>query len=328
MRRLLLIALSLVLAACAMPRQQQPLTGNGPVTPHFDVEHSRFVSFDGAELGLTVWEPETGEPALVVVGLHGMNDYANAFHMIAPWFVEKGVTTYAYDQRGFGRSVSRGIWPSPELLREDLRTAIEVARERHPETPLAVIGISMGASVAMTTFSSSDPPEHVDRLVLSGPGLRGWGTLNWLYRGSLWVSSHVRPGWVVRPPRGVKIEPSDNIEMLRQLWEDPLGLKANRIDQVFGVVSLMEEAHQAARRLPSDLPTFLTYGARDIVIPSEAMKRTVATLPQHVRTAYYPQGYHMLLRDLQAETVFADIWTFLNDPAAELPSGATSVPAR
>lgn len=328
MRRFLFIMLTLAVTACATPERQFSLPETGTVEPHFSPESQTFTSFDGAELGLTVWPAETGRPQFVVVGLHGMNDYANAFHMVAPWLAERGVTTYAYDQRGFGRSVGRGIWPDHELLREDLRTAVSLASERHPETSIAVIGISMGGAVAMTAFASDNPPEGVDRLVLSGPGVRGWGSLNWLYSSSLWLSAHVRPGWIVRPPRGVKIEPSDNIDMLRRLWEDPLGLKSNRIDQVYGVVSLMEEAHKSAPDLPSSVPTLLTYGAKDIVIPDTAMKRTAKVLPDHVRTAFYPEGYHMLLRDLQAETVYRDIWEFLNDPASGLPSRAPSIPGQ
>ncbi|WP_300392918.1 alpha/beta hydrolase [Henriciella sp.] len=327
MRRLLL-AITLLLAACATPRMQTRLEPETPVQPSFSPDTNTFTSFDGAALGLTVWKADQPEPDYVVVGLHGMNDYANAFHMAAPWLAERGVTTYAYDQRGFGRSVHRGIWPDPDLMRQDLRTAIKVAKANYPDTPLAVIGISMGGAVAMTVFGSDNPPEAVDRLILSGPGLRGWGAINSLYKASLWLSTHVRPAWIVRPPRGVKIEPSDNVEMLRRLWEDPLGLKDNRIDQVYGVVSLMEEAHQAATDLTPDIPTLLTYGAKDIVIPDAAMKRTVRTLPPHVQTAFYENGYHMLLRDLQSEVVFADILAFLENPSSEPPSGAPSIPAR
>ena len=324
----LVILLALLASACASPRMLSSINPETPVAPSFSPETSTFTSFDGAKLGLTVWPAANAEPEIVIVGLHGMNDYANAFHMIAPWFAERGATTYAYDQRGFGRSVGRGIWPDPDLLRADLRTAIALTRDRHPDAKLAVIGISMGGAVAMTTFGSDLPPPGVDRLILSGPGLRGWGALNGLYQASLWISTHVRPGWIVRPPKGVKIEPSDNIEMLRALWLDPLGLKDNRIDQVYGVVSLMEAAHKAAPALPESVPTLLAYGAKDIVIPSGAMKRTVRVLPDHVRTAYYEGGYHMLLRDLQAETVFADYLAFLEEPSTKLPSGATGIPAR
>lgn len=300
------------------------------INSEINEKEGKFVSFDGANLGLTSWSPEGREVDIehVVLGVHGMNDYANAFHMAAPWLAERGVKTYAYDQRGFGRSLKRGIWPAPELMRDDLRTAVDLVRARHPEATLTLVGISMGGAMMMTAFASDDPPEGVDRLILSGPGLRGWGSMNWLYRGALWLSSHTRPGWVVRPPRGVKIEPSDNIEMLRRMIADPLRMTDNRIDQVYGVVALMEAAHIAAPDLPASLPTLLTYGARDIVIPQNAMKRSVRILPPHVRTAYYPDGYHMLLRDLQAETVYADMWAFMQNPAGNLPSGVTSVPRR
>lgn len=318
----LLIACLGVLATCSPLRQSALVTEISPM-PRF--EDNRFITFDGAELGLTVWEgegPRSGE--IVIVGLHGMNDWANAFHMAAPWWAERGVTTYAYDQRGFGRSPGRGIWPEEELLRQDLRTAVEVARQRHPDATLAVVGISMGGAVAMTAFGSEDPPKDVDRLVLSGPGLRGWGALPVLYRPSLWLSSRLRRNWVVKPPRFIEIWPSDNIEMLRRNGQDPMMQRNNRIDMVEGVVSLMENAHDVADKLPPN--TFVTYGAKDQVIPPAGMKRTAPKFPAHVRTAYYPEGYHMLLRDLQAEVVFADVLAFLEDSGTALPSGVGEIP--
>lgn len=293
--------------------------------PALDPAANRMISFDGAELGLTVWDT-TETPEIVIVGVHGMNDYANAFHMAAPYWAERGVKTYAYDQRGFGRSIGRGDWPEEELMREDLRTAVSLVRAQYPDATLAVVGISMGGAMAMTAFGSDRPPQGVDRVVLSGPGLRGWGALPMVQQIALWTSVRVRPGWIVRPPRFVKIEPSDNVEMLRRLWEDPLGIKTNKIEQVHGVVTLMENAHRAAADLPNEIPMLLTYGAKDIVIPEKGVRRTAKRLPDHVRTAYYPDGYHMLLRDLQAEIVFEDVLAFLRDPDAALPSNVGSVP--
>ena len=295
--------------------------------PQLQPEQNRLYSFDGAELGLTVWPAQTPEE-IVIVGVHGMNDYANAFHMAAPYWAARGVTTYAYDQRGFGRSHGRGTWPDEEAMREDLRTVIDLVQARHPDTLLAVVGISMGGAVVMSTFGAANPPEGVDRIVLSGPGLRGWGSLPLVQRIALWSSVRVRPGWIVRPPRFVKIEPSDNTDMLHRLWTDPLGLRVNTISHVHGVVSLMEQAHRAAADLPANIPTLLTYGARDIVIPERGVRRTAHRLAPHVQTAYYPNGYHMLLRDLNAELVFEDVLSFLRDPAAPRPSGVGEVPGR
>ena len=55
--------------------------------PTLLLDQNQMISFDGAELGLTVWEAD-GAPGIVIVGVHGMNDYANAFHMAAPFIVQ------------------------------------------------------------------------------------------------------------------------------------------------------------------------------------------------------------------------------------------------
>lgn len=133
------------------------------------------LAHDGARLGLTVWRAQgSAAPEHVIVGIHGMNNYAGEFRLAAPEWAKQGIAVYAYDQRGFGRSVNRGIWAGEDMMREDLRTAVSLARARHPGATVSVVAISMGAAVAITAFASDRPPE-ADRLILSGPGLRGWG---------------------------------------------------------------------------------------------------------------------------------------------------------
>lgn len=325
----ILSASGLLTQASAAPVTQGALPAPAESPAQFVPEQGLFIASDGARLGLTVWEASQSEaPDHVVVGVHGMNDYAGAFHMAGPYWARRGVTTYAYDQRGFGRSPAKGIWPEEELMREDLRTAVAVARQRHPQAVITVVGISMGGSVALTAFGSDRPPA-ADRLILSGPGLRGWGAINPLYRVSLWASAYTNPGWLVVPPAGlVRIEPSDNIEMLRRTWSDPNMTYRTRIDQVYGVVALMENAHRAAASLKPSTPTLISYGARDIVIPEKGVRRTASRLPGFVRTIYYPDGYHMLLRDRQAERVFDDYLSFMRDPYGPVPSGLGEWPFR
>jgi len=49
-------------------------------------------------------------------------------------------------------------------------------------------------------------------------------------------------------------------------------------------------------------------------------------MPAHIRTAYYADGYHMLMNDLQAEKVWADVLAFVRSPGNQLPSGAPPLP--
>ncbi|RYZ15311.1 MAG: alpha/beta fold hydrolase [Alphaproteobacteria bacterium] len=346
---------ALMTSACA-PLQQGALRYDVDPAPGFS-EHW-FTSFDGARLGLDTYEARstatslgpcdsgkginlanrasacaaaaavyTADPDVVIIAVHGMNDYAGAFRSAGAWWSAHGAKVYAYDQRGFGRSPNWMIWPDHSVMRKDLETAVVVARERHPHAKIAIVGESMGAAVAITAFADATPPE-ADALILSGPGLRGWGVLPWYYSASLWVSSHVRPGWVVVPPEGLDIVATDNNAKLREMWFDPYVQKSNRIDSVYGVVSIMEEADQKITQLPDQVPTLMLYGANDQIIPPEGVERAAKRMPRHVKTAYYEKGYHMLMNDLQAESVWSDILAFIRKPDSSLPSGAPAIPFR
>jgi len=312
----------MLLAACAPTVQQagSPVTGFGG--PRFAVANERFVSFDGAELGLTAWLPPDGaEPRAVIIGLHGMNDYANTFYLAGPWFAERGVALYAYDARGFGRSPNRGIWAGERLMTEDLRTAVRVARRAHPGATVAVVGDSMGGAAAIATFGAEGAP-NVDRLILVAPAVWGWSTLPDHYALTLWLGAHTFPWRAVEPPRNVtrRISASDNREALLQAGRAPHMIWSTRIDALYGLVSLMETAHERAARLDGEV--LFLYGANDQIIPRQSAIAAARRLPRSARTAYYENGWHWLLRDLQREVVYADILAFIEDADASLPSQA------
>lgn len=316
----------LILASACAPTVQSALPRAGALDPPgFDVQAQRFQSFDGARLGLSAWIPEGEEPWAVIVGLHGMNDYGEAFSYAGPWFAARGVAVYAYDARGFGRSPHRGLWAGEQLMSEDLRAAIAAVRRLHPDATLAVVGDSMGAAEAITSLSAPDAPE-VDRIVLVAPAVWGWSALPDVYAGVLWLAAHTLPGRAISPPRNLNRVPSDNIDMLRALGRDQNMIFRTRIDAIYGLVRLMEQAAQDIGAL--DAPTAFLYGENDQIVPRDAAEAAAARLPADARTALYPNGYHMLLRDLQAEIVYEDVLSFLRDPAAPFPSDPEPVIAR
>jgi acylglycerol lipase len=314
--KILPVFLALALSACA-PLVQQALAP--PVAfsgPHYTDD--ALVSFDGARLGLSTWKAE-GEPWAVVIGLHGMNDYARTFEMAGPYWAARGVTTYAYDARGFGRSPNRGVWAGETLMIEDLRAAVTAARAAHPGAIVAVVGESMGAAEAMVAFGGDDPPA-ADRVILCSPAVWGWAAQPVVYTLPLWVSAHTAGGKKVSPPSGLKILPSDNIPMLRAISSDPLMVFRTRLDAIYGLVRLMDHAAEAGARLK--VPTAFLYGAHDEIIPKRAALAAARRLPAGTRTVLYPQNYHMMLRDLNARIVWEDVLAFLKAPDSNLPSGA------
>lgn len=319
-----LLALGLLASACAPSLQQQVRPSAGFSGPR--LEPHTFVSFDGARLGLTRWNAVGGAPWAVIIGVHGMNDYANAFHLAAPWWADHGITTLAYDQRGFGRSPNRGLWAPEALSTEDLRTIVTLARKTYPGATIAVAGESLGGAVAIEAFASDRPPA-ADCLILLSPAVWGFSSQPFSYVASLWLADHLAPGWVVKPPRWVtsKIQASDNVPELEAMGRDPLMIWGARADALYGLVATMQNAWRETGGLR--VPTLYMYGAHDEIIPKRAAFAAASRLPPGARTAYYAQGWHLLLRDLQARTVWADAAAFIRDPAAPLPSGAPAVPA-
>jgi alpha-beta hydrolase superfamily lysophospholipase len=324
MRRLLALALALTLTACASPAVQRPLAPaasfQGP-----RLEPQAFVSFDGARLGLTRWDAEGGEPWAVIVGVHGMNDYANAFHLAGPSWARQGITTYAYDQRGFGRSPQRGVWGGEALMTEDLRTIVALARQRHPRALIAVAGESLGGSVAIAAFASDRPPV-ADRLILLAPGVWGWSNQPLTYKAALWIATRMAPSKVFTPPSWVtaKAHASDNVEELRAMGRDPMMIWGARTDALYGLVQIMEHAWRRIGQVRA--PTLYLYGDHDQIIPKTPTYQAASRLPG-ARTGFYARGWHLLLRDNQAPVVWADVAAWLKAPAAPLPSGAPPIPS-
>jgi alpha-beta hydrolase superfamily lysophospholipase len=284
----------------------------------------QFVPADGQVLPLRKWLPK-GEVKAVILALHGFNDYSNAFEDPGEAWAKHGIATYAYDQRGFGAAPERGFWPGRAALAADAATASQILRRLYPGTRLYLLGESMGGAVAVVamTGESGTPVPDVDGVILTAPAVWGRATMGLLPRLALWAGVRLMPGLTLTG-RGLKIQASDNIAMLRALSRDPMVIKATRVDTIYGLVDLMDAALAAAPQL--DAPLLVMYGAKDEIIPKIPVGRFVASLPaecrRHARLAWYRDGYHMLLRDLEGPIVIADVANWVLAPAAVLPSGA------
>lgn len=309
--RILPVGLSLMLMAACTPYIQR--TGEPLQSPM--LETTRFIAADGESLPVRTWLPE-GEPRSVVIGVHGFNDYSRAFAKVGAYLAQQGIAVYVYDQRGFGATRQRGRWPGVEVLAKDLRAFIQAVGTRHRNRPLYLLGESMGGAVAMVALAGADAP-LVNRLILVAPAVWGGQSLNRLYRSLLWVSAHTVP-WLKLSGRGLKIKASDNRKMLKRMRADPLIIKETRIDALYGMVQLMDKAWEVIPQL--HIPTLVLYGGRDQVIPERPICHLLEELPGPHSAAFYPTGYHMLLRGREAERVWQDLVEWLRVPIRALSS--------
>jgi alpha-beta hydrolase superfamily lysophospholipase len=118
--------------------------------------------------------------------------------------------------------------------------------------------------------------------------------------------------------------------MLIALGRDPMVIKGARVDTVYGLVDLMDRTVEAAPNFTQ--PLLVMYGAHDAVIPAVSVQAFAAALPPNQagreRLAYYQNGYHMLLRDLEGKRVADDVASWVLNRAAPLPSRADAIAAQ
>jgi alpha-beta hydrolase superfamily lysophospholipase len=295
LRALNLIAAALALSACvsfpsAPPAQFAP-----------SIEADGLHSIDGAVLGLQRWE--AASPRAIIVALHGMNDYSHSFAGPAAWWAaDHHITTYAVDQRGFGRSPNFGYWIGEATMIADLRAAITAARMKHPGVPVFALGHSMGAGVILA--AEADAPLGADGIVLAAPGVWGGAALPVPYRLAANVAATFAPGKTLTGERAER-QSTDNIEILREMYADPLVIKETRLDAVVGVTRIMGSAYSGAKRVNGDI--LFLMGEKDEIIPLKIQGRTAMRLTGDVTVRRYPEGWHLLFRDLHSRAVWADV---------------------
>ncbi|MEX0385971.1 alpha/beta hydrolase [Spiribacter onubensis] len=291
-------------------------TVHGP-TPH------RLVMPDGTALPLRRWGPAPeagGSPSAVILGLHGFNDHAGGFIAVARAMSAADIAVYAYDQRGFGGSDQRGAWPGAGQLISDARWALNRLRQRYPQTPIHLIGLSMGGAVASLLMDRSPSPD-VKSAVLVAPAFWGRGVMPWYQRFALWAGEQVAPDLTLSS-QNLDIEPTDEPTVMEALRNDPRWIRAPSVDAMAGIADLMDQALQALPRFDGP-PTLIQYGGMDEVIPPEAACAMFSALPAGTpwRAAFYPDGYHMLTRYSGSPAVLGDIRAFLTNSGSVLPSG-------
>ena len=167
--------IALVLAGCAAGGPLEPPKASG-------IEGPALSASDGSPAPVTQWGPS--DPGAVILALHGYGDHGSStFGKAAEFWAAQGITTIAPDQRGFGRSPSRGHWPGADGMIADAGGFAAQIRERHACAPLIVLGHSMGGGVVMAAGARG---LQADGLVLAAPAIWGGDALNPFHRLLAW----------------------------------------------------------------------------------------------------------------------------------------------
>ncbi len=165
----LALLFSALLAGCASPIVPARAAPAPPVIPSTTQANGFFAGTRGDWLFTQSWLPRTRERAVLVV-VHGLKDHSSRYAGLAGSLGARGIAVESFDLRGHGHSA--GVRVDLESFGDyvdDLDLFVARVRTAHPNSPLFVLGHSMGGAITTTYILKKRPP--VQGFILSAPAI-------------------------------------------------------------------------------------------------------------------------------------------------------------
>lgn len=265
---------------------------------------------DGTNLVVMDWPLEKGPVRGVVLIVHGLGEHAWRYDHVAQRLNDWGFAVRAYDQYGHGESMGqRGALPSEDRLLQDLAEVVDESRARmHDETPLIVLGHSMGGLVAARFVSLAMRP--LEGLVLSSPAFDPG--LNAFQKLLLAVLPRIAPDLRV----GNGLDPqyiSHDPQVVARYRNDPL--VHDRISARLARFIAHSGPATIASASSWKLPTLLMYGGEDKLVNPAGSRAFSSAAPSDVVTSNcFESLYHEIFNESEPgkAAVFAQLKAWLD----------------
>jgi len=247
------------------------------------------------------WEPAQAPTATLVI-CHGVNSHGGQYIRAAEDFAAHGYAVTALDLRGRGRSEGERFYTdSIDDYVSDVAQTIELARSKHPDLPVYLLGHSAGGVTSVTY--ALDHQDRIDGLICESFAFRVYAPDIALKL--LEGASHLIPHTHVLK---LKMEDfSRDPAWVAQLNADPLTL--DEVQPVQTVASFARAGERFEREFSRiTLPVLILHGTADKATRPDGSQQFFDEAGSSDKTLKLYEGhYHDLLNDLGREQVMDDI---------------------
>ncbi len=257
---------------------------------------------DGLELATYRW-PAAGTERAHLLLVHGIAEHSGRYEHVAAQLAAAGITTHAFDLRGFGRSGGdRAYVDRWSQYHEDVEDRLNEVRSVAHGLPVILYGHSMGGLIALG-YVLADPPRPLpDLLVLSAPAIDAV-VPGWQLRMANILAAAV-PRFAIKntfPKDALSSDPAVATDYLA----DPLAV--HRTTTRLGASLFREQArlrNVLARGAPLPMPTYVVHGAADPLVPEWASRSLEGRV--NVTRHVYPDLRHETHNEPSGPAVIAD----------------------
>lgn len=258
---------------------------------------------DGTPLFVCDWSADDHRRGIVL--MHGLGEHCGRYAHVARFFNERGWAVRGYDHRGHGRSGGpRGDVPDDEAVMRDAKRVFDDFAGRFATPPL-LLGHSMGGLFAARYATATLSP--ICGLILSSPALAL--PLSGVQKLLLKSLGAIAPGLAV--PNGLQSRYLSHDPAVVEAYDnDPLGHPKITPRLLRSMLAAVDFAQAHAASLSA--PTLMVVAGDDHLIDASGSDTFFARLKPGLGIMHrYPDYYHEVFNESEADRVFADVHNWL-----------------
>ena len=255
-----------------------------------------------------------GDARLTLVMVHGYSAHCGLYRHVGAAFASAGIAVTQFDGRGHGRSEGRrGHVIDFAQYVDDLAVVVDWARQQDLGRPWALVGHSMGGAIALTFVLDKTRTDKPSRLVVAAPWLKLKMKVSAPKRAAANVAARVLP--TLTMPNGLAAENlSRNPLVLAGFEKDPLVHHVATAGWFMATLRAQARIRRQAKEL--HVPTLMLLAGGDRIVANETTRAFAREAGSIVELRDYPELFHELFLEPEADLVLADIskWLLMTCP--------------
>ncbi|KAF7289338.1 Hydrolase-4 domain-containing protein [Mycena indigotica] len=271
-----------------------------------------------------VYKAKEESSKAVLVFVHGFAEHVGRYTEAHPVFAEHGISVFAFDQRGFGRtaldkankskSSAYGKTSGPDQM-GDIKWAIQHAQKEFPGLPVFLAGHSMGGGEVLNfaTRYADDAKAMLTGVIACSPLVHQTTPASKIQRWAGGMIANGVPYFTIPTPLNYD-DLSHDENYNKMCKTDELSKLQGTLRGVSDMLSwgelLLTEQY---KKWPKTLPVLLVHGTGDKITSSKAAENYIEKLAADDKeTILYTDGYHELVHEpAHREKLLNDMIAFI-----------------
>ena len=261
----------------------------------------------GLDIYFQAWLPES-DPTAVLLVVHGLAEHSGRYMNLVNRFVPLGYAVYGLDHIGHGKSDGqRAHVENFSDFTGTLTLFSSMVRVRHPDTPVFIVGHSMGGLIASCYLL--DHSDEFAGAVISAPSIKPSGKVSGatVFIGKVLSALFPKAGLLQLDAAAISKDP----EVVRAYREDPL-VYNGKISARLAAEMMKTMERVAAEAEKITLPILIVQGTEDkLVDPSGAQLLCDRSGSTNKTIKMYDGLYHEVFNEPDRERVLKDVEDWL-----------------